>query len=533
MSGLRAAAALLLACAGAAAAAQTPAPGSRGFALQTYEPPPAGDRFFSVPDTGVPGHLAPAAAMVLSWAREPLVLQIDGVTVPGGRLVHRQFWGFLQGSLGLGDRLLLDVALPVALFQSGSRPIAALPEVSAVALGDVKVGVRTPLPRLGPLDLAAAVDLWIPTGSEEAFSSDGAVRVQPRLVASGSAGPLEYGGTLGYLHRESSDRVLTSTGPALSFSAAGAWRVGPWRFGPELFGRYQFDGAATSPVEALLGGHWRRGAIDAGLALSTGLDRSPGAAPLRVLAQVSWRPPARPAGLSAEALARLAAERAAAEQAAADLVAAERLAAAQASDERAAADRAAAGQAAADRASTDRLAAERAEAERLAAERARATADRDGDGIPDVSDACPDQQGQTHVEAARHGCPAPVPVLVKVTRERIEILQAVQFETSRDVIRPESEALLTEVAQVLGGHPELVKVMVEGHTDAQGAKDFNMTLSGKRAEAVKRWLVEMGGVDAARLTAEGYGPARPIDTNTTTEGRARNRRVEFRIVEQR
>ncbi len=145
-----------------------------------------------------------------------------------------------------------------------------------------------------------------------------------------------------------------------------------------------------------------------------------------------------------------------------------------------------------------------------------------------------------HAEPARHGCPPPpppepppAPVLVKLTKEKIEILQSVQFETGKDVIRPESEALLTEVAGVLAAHPELTRVLVEGHTDAQGAKAFNVTLSEQRAKAVKRWLVERGGIDAARLTAEGYGPARPLDTNDTKEGRARNRRVEFRIVDQR
>lgn len=511
MSARLALAALLLAGAAGVAIAQTPPPAPEGFALQTYEPPPAGDGFFTVPGTSVPGHLSPALALVLSWAREPLVLKVDGATPPGGRVVHRQFWGFLQGSLGLSDRVLLDVAVPVALYQSGSQPLAGLPQVSSVAMGDLKVGARTPLPPLGPLALAAALDLWLPTGSRDAFSSDGALRLQPKVVASGRAGAVEYGGALGLLYRDSKDRLLTRTGSALTFSAAAAWRRGEWRFGPELYGRFQPEGTATSPVEALLGGHWQRGAIDAGLALSTGLNRAPGAAPLRVLAQVSWRPPARPAGPSAEALARLEADR----------LAAERAAAAHAEAERQAAEQAA------------QAAAAQAEAERLAAEQARLAADRDGDGIPDVKDACPDEKGVASADAARHGCPLPAPVLVKLTRERIEILQAVQFETAKDVIRPESEALLREVAQVLAGHPELTKVMVEGHTDAQGARDYNVALSEKRARAVKRWLVEQGGIDAARLTAEGYGPSRPIDTNDTKEGRARNRRVEFRIVEQR
>ena len=123
--------------------------------------------------------------------------------------------------------------------------------------------------------------------------------------------------------------------------------------------------------------------------------------------------------------------------------------------------------------------------------------------------------------------PAP---LVKLTAEKIEILQSVQFETDRDVIRPESEALLAEVAAVFASHPELRRVRIEGHTDSQGGVGHNTALSARRALAVKAWLVAHG-IDAGRLETVGYGPSRPIDTNATREGRARNRRVEFRILE--
>jgi len=490
---------LLLALLGAAASAQTPAPTARAFALQTYEPPPAGDRFFTLPGTGVPGHLVPTAALVLSFADEPLVLQRGGETIPGGRIVQRQLWGFLQASLGLGDRLLLDLSVPVALHQSGSQPIAALAPVATSALGDLKLGARTPLPRFGPLALAAALDLWLPTGSIDAFASDGSFRVQPKVVASGSAGPLEYGGTVGYLQRTSSDRVITRTGPAITFGVGGAWRTGAWRFGPELFGRFQLEGENASPVEALVGGHWQRGAIDAGLALGTGLDRAPGAAPVRLVAQVSWRPPARSFRRSLEPAAQPAAAVAPPEATPAAPPAAE-----------------------------------------PAPEPAPSTpveppATAEATAVEPPLPAQPETEPPA-AEPARDGAPAaaePPPALVKLTRDRIEILQSVQFETARDVIRPESERLLGEVAQVLVGHPELTRVGVEGHTDAKGSTSFNVVLSEKRAIAVKRWLVERGGVDATRLDAEGFGPARPLDSNDTEEGRARNRRVEFRIVERR
>ena len=116
-------------------------------------------------------------------------------------------------------------------------------------------------------------------------------------------------------------------------------------------------------------------------------------------------------------------------------------------------------------------------------------------------------------------------------RDRIELREQVQFDTAKDVIRPESRQLLREVARILAEHPELKRVRVEGHTDGVGAAAKNVRLSERRARAVVRWLVEQGGVAPSRLEAKGFGPARPVDTNGTAEGRARNRRVELTVIE--
>jgi len=282
----RAAPALVLAWWAFAAAAQVPRP----FALQTWEPTPPGDRFFAVPGTEVPAHLVPSAGLALSWAAEPLVLRVDGEVQPGGRIVHRQFWGFLQGGLGFAGRVLFDASLPVALYQSGSRPLPDLPQVASTGMGDLRLGARMPLPPLGPVTTAGALDLWLPTGSRDAFTTDGTVRVGLKAMAGGSLGRIEYGGALGLLWRDARDLAVTRTGSAVTWSAGAAWREGPWRVGPELHGRFQFEGTETSPAEALLGGHWTRGAIEAGLALGTQLNRAPGAAPLRLVATVGWRP---------------------------------------------------------------------------------------------------------------------------------------------------------------------------------------------------------------------------------------------------
>ena len=100
------------------------------------------------------------------------------------------------------------------------------------------------------------------------------------------------------------------------------------------------------------------------------------------------------------------------------------------------------------------------------------------------------------------------------------------FETGKAELKPESRAVLKEVAATLKQHPEL-KLLVEGHTDNVGTAASNLTLSDARAAAVKAALVAGFGVDEGRLTTKGFGDTKPASPNTTAAGRAQNRRVEF------
>jgi OmpA-OmpF porin, OOP family len=82
------------------------------------------------------------------------------------------------------------------------------------------------------------------------------------------------------------------------------------------------------------------------------------------------------------------------------------------------------------------------------------------------------------------------------------------------------------VTQVLKTQPDL-KLVIEGHTDSVGKAAYNLDLSKKRAESVKTYLVQKGGIDGARLTTQGFGDTKPIAKNDTDVGRAQNRRVEL------
>lgn len=123
------------------------------------------------------------------------------------------------------------------------------------------------------------------------------------------------------------------------------------------------------------------------------------------------------------------------------------------------------------------------------------------------------------------------PAKVVLETERITILEPVRFETGKDLLLSESRPLLHEVATILKTHPELKKLRVEGHTDNQGSSASNMRLSAGRAKSVRQFLVDEG-IETSRLEEASFGPTRPVASNATSEGRARNRRVEFIIIEQ-
>jgi outer membrane protein OmpA-like peptidoglycan-associated protein len=104
--------------------------------------------------------------------------------------------------------------------------------------------------------------------------------------------------------------------------------------------------------------------------------------------------------------------------------------------------------------------------------------------------------------------------------------QGILFATGKAELRPESRAVLKEIAATLKQHGDL-KILIEGHTDNVGAAAANLTLSDARAAAVKASLVVEYGVSADRLTTKGLGDTKPSVPNTTAAGRAQNRRVEI------
>ncbi|MFV0565554.1 MAG: DUF5723 family protein [Flavobacteriaceae bacterium] len=147
--------------------------------------------------------------------------------------------------------------------------------------------------------------------------------------------------------------------------------------------------------------------------------------------------------------------------------------------------------------------------------------DTDGDGVADINDNCPETKGTL----ANQGCP-------EITKEVQQALNSyaktILFDTGKSTISAKSNVVLSDIVGVLKEYPN-ARFAIEGHTDSVGSDALNLRLSEQRANAVKDYLVG-NGIDAGRLTAQGFGETRPLADNTTREGRERNRRVEINLI---
>ncbi len=146
--------------------------------------------------------------------------------------------------------------------------------------------------------------------------------------------------------------------------------------------------------------------------------------------------------------------------------------------------------------------------------------DTDGDGIADFDDACPDTAGI----AENKGCPK---IEEEITKVLEQALHGIKFVYGKDVITNSSYEILNNLVDILTKNP-MYRLLINGHTDSSGREAGNLRLSQRRAELVKKYLID-SGVEEDRLTATGYGETMPIENNATSQGRAKNRRVELII----
>jgi OOP family OmpA-OmpF porin len=155
--------------------------------------------------------------------------------------------------------------------------------------------------------------------------------------------------------------------------------------------------------------------------------------------------------------------------------------------------------------------------------------DADKDGVCDGKDLCPNTPEGLAVDA--NGCP------IEVSEKEVELLdtgmirlQNINFDTNKATIKPESFPVLAEVARILQQYPTL-RIQIGGHTDDKGSAHLNDTLSTARAASVLDYMKQnFTEISSSQFTSKGFGPSQPIAPNTTELGRAKNRRVEFKVM---
>ena len=140
--------------------------------------------------------------------------------------------------------------------------------------------------------------------------------------------------------------------------------------------------------------------------------------------------------------------------------------------------------------------------------------DSDGDGVADYLDKCPDTKPNTLVDDK--GCALP---------QKVSITLKIEFDTAKAVIQSKYHNEIKNLADFMNKYPTTA-VEIGGHTDNVGKEAMNVGLSLRRADAVKKYLVDKFGIDASRVSVKGYGYSKPVADNSTASGRQQNRRIE-------
>jgi outer membrane protein OmpA-like peptidoglycan-associated protein len=577
-----------LALAAASAAAQTEQP---ALALNRYEPSFSGDRLLGVAAADANGTGALSLSLFADYAHNPLVLRQTDTDADIGSIVGSQLYLHLNGTYTLWERLSLNVSVPFAVVQAGDAPTVGATSYASpdsAELGDVRAGARVRLlgEEDGVLQLAVGAYAWLPTGASDSFVSDGRVRAMPLLLGGGKlAERFFWSASVGTELRPAQQVLGTKQGAALRWGAgAGAFVDGAERLTLAL----EYYGAAvlrdlssrTLNGELLASARYRfLEDFEAGIGAGPGIGTGVGTPELRGVALLAYTPRAQKAPADRDQDGIADDSDACPDEAGhpsddpalhgcplrdrdgdgvldgEDACPNERGVESEDPGKHGCPVRDRDGDGIAD--DEDACPDVAGVASEVAAEHG-CPPDKDGDGIADAGDACPDIKGVPSADLSVHGCPPDsdgdgfrddqeacpnekgvadadpakhgCPKSVRVTDTEITILQQVQFDTGKATIQPVSNELLDEVASVFKDHPEILRVEVQGHTDNRGARALNTRLSKDRAEAVRQALVQRG-IAPERLTAQGYGPEVPIADNRTADGRAQNRRVQFKILE--
>jgi outer membrane protein OmpA-like peptidoglycan-associated protein len=524
----------------------------QGFDVQHFAPSPLQQQsYLGVLSARTALRGAWEAGLVIHHADDPLFVQnADGDRI--ARLVRAQTVADLLGGFSILDTLDVGVAIPLLLSQRGEAVDGGfgVGDIRLVPrwrfLGDGRQGVQ----------LAAALDTRLPTGDRASFSG-GELRVEPRFVAETALGAHWLAVNLGWMFRPRDELAGLQVNDTLNLGVAADVEVTErWHLVPELAGGFSLVGGQVRyeelPVELRAAARWMPAEgwmVQAGGGV--GVVGGFGAPDWRLITGVTFRlPVARSDDRDGDGIPD---DRDRCPDTPEDFDGWE--------DEDGCPDPDNDGDGILD--IHDRCPNLPEDFDGWEDEDGCPDPDNDGDGILDGDDACPNHAEDFDGWQDDDGCPDPdndfdgIPDtedrcpnepetlngfededgcpdeggLIRVTCEAIELGEAVFFETDSDVIMPQSFDMLNQVAGALAIADNIRLIRVEGHTDWRASDEYNLDLSQRRADSVRRYLMTRG-VEGSRLMARGYGESMPIATNETEEGMAQNRRVELVIAEQ-
>ncbi len=514
-----------------------------GFQADRFNPSERGSEWFALDSLDLRGDIRPAIGVVGEWSSGVFRLKnADGSA--GATVVDQQLFLHAGASLVLADFIRLGINVPINVLDSGNDGTSGstgqqfnAPQ-NHLGLGDSRIGADIKLvgEYASPFTLAVGGQYFVPTGYATQYDGDGLAHGLARLQAAGDLGIFAYALNVGYQFRAHETTLDGSAyGSGLIYGAAAGLRFADHHLliGPEIYGEANtaasnsfFKNGAT-PLEALLGLHYTVGDDwRIGGGAGPGLTRELGSPAVRVLLSAEWTP-----GYHKPAPPPVV----------------------EPPPPPPPSDKDGDGVADKDDACPDTPGVKTDDPKTNGCP--PPPADKDGDGVADKDDACPDVPGVKTDDPKTNGCPAdrdgdgilnaddacpdaPGPKTddpktngcpkAAVVNGMIKISEQVKFATGSAKILKDSDELLGAVADIFLKHPEIKSVRIEGHTDNKGKPAANKALSKARAEAVKAWLVKHG-IDKSRLKTEGFGQDKPIDDNATEKGRTNNRRVEFHI----
>ncbi len=527
----------------------------RALDVQLFEPSPSPRSILSLDTASVPSHLSLTVGLWSSYALGPFRGDLrapDGTLLSSFNIVQHLFQTEAHLSLGLFEYFEVGLAMP-AVFTS-SRPEtadhtsidldAATELQGAFRPGDLRVFVKIPFLR-GNTAFALRAGASFPTGFADAFNGNVGWTFTPAAVFSQTAGILTFAANLGFRFRQRNgfadfaldDELIYGVGARLAFTQT----VG---LNAEVNGRFGLSAGGIEgnriPLEALLGAYVQpASAVQIHFGIGRGLSGGYGSEDFRGFVGVRLTATRSSCTSGPEDFDGFqdgdfcadpdndndgildAADRCPNDAEDRDGILDEDGCPDPDNDSDGVLD------------DNDRCPVEPEDRDGFDDTDGCPEGDNDRDGVPDATDQCPREPEDPDGYQDDDGCPEPGPEAVTVTRTDTHLLlsQRVFFDYDRDTIRDVSLPILNEVANTLNRNPDITRVRVEGYTDGQGDLQYNMDLSVRRARAVVEYMVSRG-VNRGIMEFRGYGSTHYVADDSTPEGQALNRRVEFTIVAQ-